>query len=91
MGIEKNLKFITEEFMEVRGKLERLENFMASEEFKTGTDDSQKDLLNRKVKVLRDYISIIDEQIKYDKEKLQDADSFNVKSYEELEKEYFRK
>lgn len=91
MGIEKNLKFITEEFNEVVGKLERLQNFLKSEEYKTGTDDEQKALLTKKEKVMAEYVSIIAEQIKYDKAKLQNADQFNTMSYEQLEKDYFAK
>lgn len=91
MGIVKNLKFINEELVEVRGKLERLENFMNSAEYETKTDKSQKELLAKKLELLRQYVSLINQQIKYDQNLLQDADEFHTHSYEELEKDYFSK
>ena len=40
MSIEKNLKYILEEHEVEKAKLERLNNFIHSEEFKLKTDDT---------------------------------------------------
>lgn len=90
MGIEKNLKYIKEEYDLEVARLERLNNFIASEEFKTGTDEEQKKLLLEKQEVLAKYVSIIAEQIKYDMKKVQDTEH-TVENYEDIEGKYFNK
>ncbi|WP_300356090.1 hypothetical protein [Fusobacterium sp.] len=90
MGIEKNLKYIREEYEAEVARLERLNNFIASAEFKTGTDDEQKKLLLEKQEVLAKYVSIIAEQIKYDMKKVQDTE-YIVENYEDIEGKYFDK
>lgn len=90
MGIEKNLKYIREEYEAEVARLERLNNFIASAEFKTGTDDEQKKLLLEKQEVLAKYVSIIAEQIKYDMKKVQDTE-YIVENYEDIEGKYFNK
>lgn len=90
MGIEKNLKYIREEYEAEVSRLERLNNFIASAEFKTGTDDEQKKLLLEKQEVLAKYVSIIAEQIKYDMKKVQDTE-YIVENYEDIEGKYFDK
>ena len=90
MGIEKNLKYIKEEYESEVARLERLNNFIASDEFKTGTDDEQKKLLLEKQEVLAKYVSIIAEQIKYDMKKVQDTE-YIVENYDNIEGKYFDK
>lgn len=90
MGIEKNLKYIKEEYESEVARLERLNNFIASDEFKTGTDDEQKKLLLEKQEVLAKYVSIIAEQIKYDMKKVQDTE-YLVENYDDIEGKYFDK
>ncbi len=90
MGIEKNLKYIREEYEAEVARLERLNNFIASAEFKTGTDEEQKKLLLEKQEVLAKYVSIIAEQIKYDMKKVQDTE-YIVENYEDIEGKYFDK
>ncbi|STO31451.1 Uncharacterised protein [Fusobacterium necrogenes] len=90
MGIVKNLRYINEEYETEVTRLERLNNFIASEEFKTGTDEEQKKLLLEKQAVLKKYVSIIAEQIKYDTKKVQAAEH-EVENYEDIEGKYFNK
>lgn len=90
MGIEKNLKYIKEEYESEVARLERLNNFIHSEEFKTGTDEEQRKLLVEKQQVLAKYVSIIAEQIKYDMKKVQGTEH-EVENYEDIEGKYFNK
>lgn len=89
MSIEKNLKYILEEHEAEKAKLERLNNFIHSEEFKLKTDETQKELIIKKFGLLKSYIEVLEEQIKYDKELLENEACYISKdggSYEELEK-----
>lgn len=90
MGIEKNLKYIRDEYDESVARLERLNNFIKSDEFETGTDEDQKKLLLEKQEVLAKYVSIIAEQIKYDMKKVQ-AREYEADNYEDIEKNHFNK
>jgi hypothetical protein len=90
MGIEKNLKYIKDEYEAEVARLERLNNFIKSSEFETGTDEEQKKLLLEKQEVLAKYVSIIAEQIKYDMKKVQDTEH-SVENYEDIEGKYFNK
>lgn len=90
MGIEKNLKYIRDEYEAEVARLERLNNFIASDEFKSSTDDEQKKLLLEKQEVLAKYVSIIAEQIKYDMKKVQGTEH-SVENYEDIEGKYFNK
>ena len=74
MGIEKNLKYMLEEYEAETLKLERLNNFIKSDEFKTSTDDTQKRIITEKATLLTDYISKLKEQIDYDKKILDEND-----------------
>ena len=69
MSIERNMKYIRDEYDAEVARLERLNNFIKSEEFETSTDAEQKKLLLEKQETLAKYVSIIAEQIKYDKKK----------------------
>ncbi|MDU1910438.1 hypothetical protein [Fusobacterium sp.] len=89
MNIEKNLKYILEEYEVEETKLERLNKFILSDEFKLKTDDMQKELIMKKFELLKNYIAVLKEQIKYDKELLENEACYISKdggSYEELEK-----
>ncbi|MBR8700455.1 hypothetical protein IX317_001962 [Fusobacterium sp. DD29] len=90
MGIEKNLRYINEEYEQEVARLERLNNFINSKEFETGTDAEQKKLLLEKQEVLKKYVSIIAEQMKYDRKKVQDEE-FDVSNYDDIEKSHFHK
>lgn len=90
MGIEKNLKYIKDEYEAEVTRLERLNNFIKSDEFEKHTDAEQKKLLKEKQEVLAKYVSIIAEQIKYDMKKVQDQE-FETKTYDEIEKSIFNK
>lgn len=90
MGIEKNLRYINEEYEQEVARLERLNNFINSKEFETGTDAEQKKLLLEKQEVLKKYVSIIAEQMKYDRKKVQDEE-FDVNNYDDIEKSHFHK
>ena len=74
MGIEKNLKYMLEEYEAETLKLERLNNFIKSDEFKTSTDDTQKRIITEKATLLTDYIAKLKEQIDYDKKILDEND-----------------
>ena len=74
MGIEKNLKYMLEEYEAETLKLERLNNFIKSEEFKTSTDCNQKIIIIEKLGVLKSYITKLKEQIDYDKKILDERD-----------------
>ena len=74
MGIEKNLKYMLEEYEAETLKLERLNNFIKSEEFKTSTDCNQKVIIIEKLGLLKSYIAKLKEQIDYDKEILDERD-----------------
>ncbi|QNM15765.1 MULTISPECIES: hypothetical protein [Fusobacterium] len=90
MSIEKNLKYIKEEYEAEVARLERLNNFIKSAEFEKATDEMQRELLLKKQKALAEYVSIIAEQIKYDMKKVQDQE-FDVENYDEIEKSHFNK
>lgn len=90
MGIEKNLRYINEEYEQEVARLERLNNFINSKEFEAGTDAEQKKLLLEKQEVLKKYVSIIAEQMKYDRKKVQDEE-FDVSNYDDIEKSHFHK
>lgn len=90
MGMEKNMRYIKEEYETEVARLEKLNNFIKSKEFETGTDAEQKKLLVKKQKALAEYVSIIAEQIKYDMKKLQDEE-FDVENYDDIEKSHFHK
>ena len=90
MSIEKNLKYIKEEYEAGVARLERLNNFIKSAEFEKATDEMQRELLLKKQKALAEYVSIIAEQIKYDMKKVQDQE-FDVENYDEIEKSHFNK
>lgn len=90
MSIEKNLKYIKEEYEAEVARLERLNNFIKSAEFEKSTDEMQRELLLKKQKALAEYVSIIAEQIKYDMKKVQDQE-FDVENYDEIEKSHFNK
>ena len=90
MSIEKNLKYIKEEYEAEVARLERLNNFIKSAEFEKATDEMQRELLLKKQKTLAEYVSIIAEQIKYDMKKVQDQE-FDVENYDEIEKSHFNK
>ena len=55
-------------------KLERLNNFIKSEEFKTSTDCNQKVIIIEKLGLLKSYIAKLKEQIDYDKKILDERD-----------------
>ena len=74
MGIEKNLKYMLEEYEAETLKLERLNNFIKSEEFKTYTDCNQKIIIIEKLGLLKSYIAKLKEQIDYDKKILDERD-----------------
>ena len=74
MGIEKNLKYMLEEYEAETLKLERLNNFIKSEEFKTSTDCNQKVIIIEKLGLLKSYITKLKEQIDYDKKILDERD-----------------
>ena len=74
MGIEKNLKYMLEEYEVETLKLERLNNFIKSEEFKTSTDCNQKIIIIEKLGLLKSYIAKLKEQIDYDKKILDERD-----------------
>lgn len=74
MGIEKNLKYMLEEYEAETLKLERLNNFIKSEEFKTSTDCNQKVIIMEKLGLLKSYIAKLKEQIDYDKKILDERD-----------------
>lgn len=74
MGIEKNLKYMLEEYEAETLKLERLNNFIKSEEFKTSTDCNQKVIIIEKLGLLKSYIAKLREQIDYDKKILDERD-----------------
>ncbi len=74
MGIEKNLKYMLEEYETETLKLERLNNFIKSEEFKTSTDCNQKVIIIEKLGLLKSYIAKLKEQIDYDKKILDERD-----------------
>ena len=74
MGIETNLKYMTKEYEEETLKLERLNNFIKSEEFKTSTDCNQKIIIIEKLGLLKSYIAKLKEQIDYDKKILDERD-----------------
>lgn len=74
MGIEKNLKYMLEEYEAETLKLERLNNFIKSEEFKTSTDCNQKIIIIEKLGLLKSYITKLKEQIDYDKKILDERD-----------------
>ncbi len=90
MSIEKNLKYIKEEYEAEVARLERLNNFIKSADFEKATDEMQRELLLKKQKALAEYVSIIAEQIKYDMKKVQDQE-FDVENYDEIEKSHFNK
>lgn len=90
MGIEKNLKYIKDEYEAEVARLERLNSFIKSAEFESHTDAEQKKLLLEKQEVLTKYVSIIAEQIKYDMKKVQDKE-YNTENYDEIEKNIFSK
>ena len=71
MSIEKNIKYIKEEYDTEVARLERLDKFINSPEFETSTDPEQKKLLWEKREVLAKYIAIVKEQIRYDLQKIQ--------------------
>lgn len=88
MSIEKNLKHMLEEIEVEKVKLEKLENFVQSEEFKTKTDEIQKEIILKKAKLLKNYVEVLKEHIKYDKEIIENEVCYISKdggSYEELE------
>ncbi len=74
MGIEKNIKYMLEEYEAETLKLERLNNFIKSEEFKTSTDCNQKIIIIEKLGLLKSYITKLKEQIDYDKKILDERD-----------------
>lgn len=74
MGIETNLKHMLKEYEEETLKLERLNNFIKSDEFKTSTDDIQKRIIIEKCELLKNYIVKLKEQIDYDKKVLEKED-----------------
>lgn len=74
MGIEKNLKYMLEEYEAETLKLERLNNFIKSEEFKTSTDCNQKVIIIEKLGLLKSNIAKLKEQIDYDKKILDERD-----------------
>lgn len=74
MGIEKNLKYMLEEYEAETLKLERLNNFIKSEEFETSTDCNQKIIIIEKLGLLKSYIAKLKEQIDYDKKILDERD-----------------
>ena len=74
MGIEKNLKYMLEEYEAETLKLERLNNFIKSEEFKTSTDCNQKVIIIEKLGLLKSYVAKLKEQIDYDKKILDERD-----------------
>ena len=74
MGIEKNWKYMLEEYEAETLKLERLNNFIKSEEFKTSTDCNQKVIIIEKLGLLKSYIAKLKEQIDYDKKILDERD-----------------
>lgn len=74
MSIEKNLKYMLEEYEAETLKLERLNNFIKSEEFKTSTDCNQKIIIIEKLGLLKSYIGKLKEQIDYDKKILDERD-----------------
>ena len=74
MEIEKNLKYMLEEYEAETLKLERLNNFIKSEEFKTSTDCNQKVIIIEKLGLLKSYIAKLKEQIDYDKKILDERD-----------------
>lgn len=90
MGIEKNLKYIKDEYEAEVARLERLNNFIKSDEFEKYTDADQKKLLLEKQEVLTRYVAIIAEQIKYDMKKVQDRE-YDTENYDEIEKNIFNK
>ena len=90
MGIEKNLKYIKDEYEAEVARLERLNNFIKSDEFEKHTDADQKKLLLEKQEVLTRYVAIIAEQIKYDMKKVQDRE-YDTENYDEIEKNIFNK
>ncbi|BBA53276.1 hypothetical protein FV113G1_P10770 (plasmid) [Fusobacterium varium] len=89
MSIEKNLKYMLEEYEVENTKLERLNNFIHSNEFKLKTDETQKGLIMKKFELLSNYVEVLKKQIKYDKELLENEACYISKdggSYDELEK-----
>ena len=50
MSIEKNIKYIKEEYDTEVARLERLDKFINSPEFETSTDPEQKNFYGRKEK-----------------------------------------
>ena len=89
MSIETNLKYMLEEYEIEASKLERLNNFIHSEEFKLDTDATQKDIIVKKAELLKSYVEKLKEHIKYDKEIVENNACYISKdggSYEDLEK-----
>lgn len=89
MSIEKNFKYMLEEYEVESAKLEKLNNFIQSEEFILKTDETQKELIMKKFEFLKSYIEILKEQIKYDKKIIENEACYISKdggSYDELEK-----
>ena len=74
MSIERNMKYIRDEYDAEVARLERLNNFIKSEEFKTSTDCNQKVIIIEKLGLLKSYIAKLKEQIDYDKKILDERD-----------------
>ncbi|WP_175613184.1 hypothetical protein [Fusobacterium mortiferum] len=90
MSIERNMKYIRDEYDAEVARLERLNNFIKSEEFETSTDAEQKKLLLEKQETLAKYVSIIAEQIKYDMKKLQEKE-YATDNYDDIHGNHFNK
>lgn len=90
MSIERNMKYIRDEYDAEVARLERLNNFIKSAEFETSTDAEQKKLLLEKQETLAKYVSIIAEQIKYDMKKIQETE-YVTDNYDDVHGNHFNK
>ena len=83
MSIERNMKYIRDEYDAEVARLERLNNFIKSEEFETSNDSEKKKILLEKKKTLAKYFYIIAEQIKYDMKKIQEKE-YATDNYDDI-------
>lgn len=86
MSIETNMKYMLEEYEVETKKLERLENFIKSDEFKTATDDKQKEIITSKCEILSNYVKKLKEHIDYDKNVIEDKVCCVSGNYDDIEK-----
>ena len=90
MSIERNMKYIRDEYDAEVARLERLNNFIKSEEFETSTDAEQKKLLLEKQETLAKYVLSLLSKSNMIWKKIQEKE-YATDNYDDIHGNHFNK